>query len=281
MPEALKKAGLHGALAAVFAGEVLPPAYVPDIDSDLGVRNPHAIAQYSLDLATQTERLLDLPGFPVILGGDCSILIGTALGLRRRGRYGLIYIDAHPDYLTPETSQTGGVAGMPLAVVTGRGLDLLTRIEGRSPYILESDVVVVGCRDPFQVTGTTEKWVQDSRIRVRDLEEVRRREPQMLAEELLIQMTNRQVDGVWIHLDVDVLHESLMPAVDSPEPGGLLQRELTDLLAPLIASPVVCGLQVTIYDPERDPDGIAAHVLVGVLHEAFHPSKPLSAGIST
>lgn len=271
-PAALREAGLHAALGASFAGEVVPPPYEADIDQTTRVRNPQAIERYSVQLADATERLLDEDGLALVLGGDCSILIGTALGLRRRGRFGVVYIDAHPDYLTVDSTETGGVAGMPLAIVTGLGPEALTRLEGRKPYIRESDAVVVGSRDPFQVRESSDgtgKHVEGSTIRVHDLAEVRREGARVVAGDVLRGMAERGVDGVWIHLDVDVLDEAIMPAVDSPEPGGMSRGELVELLATMVASPLVRGLEVTIYDPERDPDGSAGRLLMELLVDAL------------
>jgi arginase len=270
MPEALRRAGLHEGLDAEFVGEVTPPEYVADVDEATGLRNAPGIVAHARQLADRVEALLDRPGFLLVLGGDCSILIGAALGLRRRGRFGVVYIDAHPDYLTSATSETGGVAGMPLALVAGVGPEPLVAIDGAAPYIRESDIVVVGSRDPFQVRGSgAAKRVEDSEIRVHDLDDVRRVGPGPLAAEVLAGMAERGVDGVWVHLDVDVLDPAVMPAVDSPEPGGMTTRELVALLRPLVASPLVRGLEVTIYDPDRDPDGSAGRTLAGLLRESF------------
>lgn len=270
MPEALRAAGLHAALDAELVGEVTPPGYVADVDRATGIRNGPAIADYSRALAARVEALLDEAGLLLVLGGDCSILIGAALALRRRGRFGIIYIDAHPDYLTPASSQTGGVAGMPLALIAGVGPELLTDLDGVRPYVRESDVVVLGSRDPLQVRGSGEgKRVEDSEIRVHDLDDVRRIGPERLAAEVLAGLEERGLDGVWVHLDVDVLDATVMPAVDSPEPGGMTTRELVALLRPLASSPLVRGLDVTIYDPDRDPDGSAGRVLRDVLRESL------------
>lgn len=156
MPEALRAAGLHASLAASLAGEVAPPPYVPDRDPELGVRNPHGVAAYSAELADAIGPLLDAPAFPLVLGGDCSILLGAALALHRRGRHGLLYLDAHSDCQTPAISQTGGIAGMPLAIATGRGPALLTGLAGDGPLVADADAVLLGCRDLFDVAGTRE-----------------------------------------------------------------------------------------------------------------------------
>ena len=82
-----------------------------------------------------------------------------------------------------------------------------------------------------------------------------------------------QLDGFWIHLDADVLDPSIMPAVDCPEPGGLTADELTTLLARLVRSPRFAGMDVTILDPELDPDGSSQRVLVDILAKALTTSK--------
>lgn len=115
--------------------------------------------------------------------------------------------------------------------------------------------------------------MEDSAIRVIDLAEVRRRGPARIAREVLETMLARGVDGIWIHLDVDVLDSTIMPAVDSPEPDGMSRDELTELLAALVAAPLARGLEVTIYDPDRDPDGSAAHLLAELLADALCPRR--------
>ena len=274
-PEVLRAAGLHERIGAAFVGEVPPPPYVEAIDPATRVRNPEGIARYSVQLADALDATLGRrDSFLLVLGGDCSILLGAALALHRRGRYGIVYIDAHPDYLTVEQSTTGGVAGMPLALITGLGPDALVNPEGRAPLVAQRDCVVVASRDDYQVHGAAgSRMVDGSAIRAHDLEEIRQRSAPVVADDVLRGMETRGVDGVWIHLDVDALDSAIMPAVDSPEPDGLTRAELTDLLVPMIAHPLVCGLEVTIYDPDRDPDGHAARLLVDLLADALAPLR--------
>ena len=273
-PDVLRAAGLHERLGGAFAGVVEPPPYVEAIDPVTRVRNGEGIARYSVELADAIEPVLDEGAFALVLGGDCSILIGAALALGRRGRHGVVYVDAHPDYLTVEQSTTGGVAGLPLAIVTGLGPDGLTNLEGRAPYVASSDVVVVGSRDDYQVHGAPgARTVDGTSIRAHDLDEIRARTPRDVAADVMRGMELRGVDGVWLHLDVDALDSAIMPAVDSPEPDGLVPAELVELLLPMIAHPLVRGLEVTIYDPDRDPDGSAARLLVDVLVAALAPLR--------
>jgi arginase len=114
---------------------------------------------------------------------------------------------------------------MPLAIATGRGPELLTDLEHRKPYLAEEDAVVLGCRDLSDVVGRTRKHVRGSEIAVHDLDDVRRRGPGHVAAEVLDQLIATGVNEIWVHLDVDVLDEVIMPAVDSPEPGGMSPAE--------------------------------------------------------
>ncbi len=88
--------------------------------------------------------------FPILLGGDCSILLGSTLALRRRGRYGLLFIDGHADFYQPEANPNGEAASMDLAFATGHGPELLTNLEGLRPLVRDEDVVAFGFRDAHE-----------------------------------------------------------------------------------------------------------------------------------
>ncbi|WP_262923086.1 arginase family protein [Hymenobacter cellulosilyticus] len=102
---------------------------------------------------------------------------------------------------------------------------------------------------------------------------MRRRGLRASAEAFLEYAADQKLDGFWIHLDVDVLDNALMPAVDSPQPGGLSYAELAELLLPLLQSPLAAGLDITILDPTLDPDGKITRNFVAGL-------QPLIAGLT-
>ena len=260
LPEALASAGLASAIAARPVLRVEPPAYRPEVDAETGIRNAPAIARYSVKLAGAVGDVVDAGELPLVLGGDCAILLGSLLALRRRGRHGLFFVDGHADFASPETSPSRGAAGMDFALATGRGPALLSDLESLSPLVHDEDAVAVGFRDEETLPPAIAAYRVD-RLRAVGIAEVARRETARLR--------SHGVDGFWIHVDADVLDPEFMPAVDTPEPGGLDPAELTQLLGELLASDLAAGIQICIYDPDRDPDGAGARSLVRILGEAF------------
>ena len=268
LPRALRRGGIVARLNATDGGQVPPPAYTPDRDAT-GTRNGLAIAGYSVKLADRVDEVLDAGGFPVLLGGDCSILLGPMLALRRRGRYGLAFVDGHLDFRHPgNDGQLSAVAGEDLAVVTGRGPEPLADLEGRRPLVRDADVVALGHHDPDPA------WYQDvttaTAISVIDADQIRHDAAGAAASALAI-LEGRDLDGFWIHVDVDVLDREVMPAVDSPEPGGLDYPELIVLLRALTASDLAVGAELTIFDPDLDQDGHLAAELATAVADSFLP----------
>jgi arginase len=263
LAEALRAAGLKEALNADDGGAVCVPPHDPRRDSETLLLNPTAIRDLSQRLADVLGSALDRGRFPVVLGGDCNVLIGGMLALRRRGRYGLFFLDGHADFYQPEASPTGAVSDMDLAIVTGRGPAVLSDIEGRRPLVREEDVIVFGYRDAEEAARYGSADVRDTAMEVYDLAAVRA----IGAERAAVQAVGRrlgprEVAGFWIHLDADVLDDSIMPAVDYRLPGGLTAAELTAILRTLVNSGKALGVDITVFNPALDPDGSSARRLV-------------------
>ena len=261
-PGVLRTFGLRDRLGAVDAGEVVAPRYGFDRDATTGVRNPREIAEYSVALARAVGKQLDAGRFPLVLGGDCSILLGTMLALHRRGRYGLIFLDGHEDLQTPEVSRTGGAAGMDLALVVGIGPGILTSLGGDGALVSAQDVAMLGPRDnPAWYAGAAVERARDAML-VRFLDDLRQDTMTAAGTSAASRLVRSGVRGIWVHIDVDVLDDGVMPAVDSRQDGGLTYDELSTLLRPVFATGRVAGMQVTIYDPDRDDAGNAGSRLV-------------------
>jgi arginase len=248
-------------LNATFAGIVQPSmVYDPTRDPNTHLLNGTSIASFSKNLSKRVNDEIIKKNFPIVLGGDCSILIGVVLGLRRIGRYGLFFIDGHSDFYQPQASTTGEVADMELAIVSGRGPDILSNIEGLKPLVLDDDIVVFGYRDAEQSIRYGSNNVRDTKMQVFDLSDVRNlgiNEAISLAVSNFI--TNEDLSGFWIHLDADVLDDRIMPAVDYRlGNGGLEFSELSYLLKTLTSSQKAIGMTITIYNPNLDSNGSIA-----------------------
>ncbi|HEY6238733.1 MAG TPA: arginase family protein [Thermoplasmata archaeon] len=278
MPKALRERRLLQRLGAEDGGRVDPPAYSPEPDVATGFRNGTSLQEYSTRLAARLRELVRSGRFPLVLGGDCSVLIGAMLGLKSLGRYGLIFLDGHDDFSPirdPEKYRgLFAAAGCDLALVTGHGPDALGNLEGAQPYVAEEDVVLFGFyRDPEDSRYYDTKKIDSTAMHQIRVEQVRERGARASAEEALRQLGSRDLDGFWIHVDADVLDRSVMPAVDSPNPNGLLHAELSDALHVLLSSPKAAGIEFTIYDPELDPSGTCGDALVETIVRAF-PHRP-------
>jgi arginase len=273
LPEALLRAGLLDRLGARHAGRVTPERpYEAERDAATLTLNPNGIVSYSRALADALEVVLDQGEFPVVLGGDCSIVLGDLLALKRRGRYGLLFIDGHADFYNPEANPNGEAASMDLAFATGRGPDLLTNIEGRGPLVKDEDVVAFGYRDAEEQAGYGSQPLPRA-ILAFDLAEIRRRGIEAAARDAVLHLTrDRGPDGgFWIHVDADVLEDAIMPAVDYRLPGGLSWEDLTAALRIAIQSGRAVGLELTIYNPKLDPSGAGARGLARVIGDALVP----------
>ncbi|MFI7413866.1 arginase family protein [Streptomyces sp. NPDC049627] len=268
LPAALLGAGLLVGFEAVRAGRVDPPAYDPTRDVGTGVLNPHAIVRYSTRLADAVGGALDAGRFPVVLGGDCSILLGNLLALRRRGRHGLLFLDGHTDFYQPSAEPNGEAASMELALATGRGPRPLTDLEGRGPLVRDEDVVVLGFRDAAESALAGMQPLPPG-LHAVDLGGVRASGAAAAAREAVDRLTAGTGDGFWVHLDVDVLDDAVMPAVDYRQPGGLTWEELESVLRTALADPRAVGLDVTIFNPRLDPDGTVAARLAGCLRRGL------------
>lgn len=278
LPEAIRATGLLRRLRAREMGRVEPHAYSPDSEPVTGFRNGLALAAYSQELASRMSSLLGSGQFILVLGGDCSILLGTGLALREHGRYGLAFIDGHDDFSPPRDplryAGLNTAAGRDLALATGSGPRQLVNIGGRGPYFRVDDVVQIGLsrtqdeREQFQV-----QLFDESGITTFGIGAIKELGAQRISAEARHHLDAANTDGFWIHVDADVLDASIMPAVDSPNPHGMTTDELQTILSSLLSSPKAIGMQVTIFDPSLDPDGRYARQLAGVIERAFESSR--------
>jgi arginase len=279
-PGVLRELGLVQRLRAADLGDVIPPAYRDYVRPSGRARNEAEVAAFSRSLGERVGAATSDRRFAVVLGGDCSIVLGCLLGARRSAQesVGLVYVDAHADFGTPEESRTGSVASMCLALAVGRGDTPLARLAGDEPLVHPKNVVLIGRRD------AAEPWYGHAALAASPILDIpgaalSERGAADVAAAALGRLTasgpREGVGGFWIHLDADVINPTLMPAVDSPTPGGPTMNQLVQLLTPLVHHPQALGLEITIYDPGLDPDRSCAARLVSLLENLLHGSSSM------
>ncbi|MBM3745366.1 MAG: arginase [Acidobacteria bacterium] len=194
-----------------------------------GARN----ARYLPQIAHRVTRLAGLVAdalarrqLPLVLGGDHSVAVGSVSGVARhfrarKKRIGLLWIDAHPDMNTPETSTSGNVHGMPLACLLGMGPRSLTHLDGYAPKVDPGSVAVVGLRDVDQLE---KPHVRQSGVRVFTMRHIDERGMRAVMEEALAIVTAGTA-GFHVSLDMDSVDPQQAPGVGTPVRGGLSYRE--------------------------------------------------------
>jgi arginase len=264
LPGRLLGFGLAERIGAREVRRLTAPAKCGRIDPETRVLNARALRDWSPILADAVGSVLADGDFPVVLGGDCTILLGSMLALRRQGRFGLLFIDGNADFFQPEAEPFGEAASMDLAFVTGHGPALLTDFEGLGPLVLLEDTVAFAFRD-HEDQAESGSQPLPAALRAIDLPTVRRLGIGAAARAAVDHLDRPELDGFFIHLDADVLDQAIMPAVDYLYPGGLSWEELATVLRIALASGKAVGLEVTIYNPDLDGDGHAGCGLVALI----------------
>ena len=254
-PATLRRLEIVERLRAIDLGDLTPPPYRDYVRPPGRARNEQEVLTFSLSLADRIAKAAEKDWFVVLLGGDCSIVLGALLGAKRAvgGPVGLAYVDAHADFATPEESQTGSVASMCLGLAVGRGETPLARLGGQEPLVLPEHVALLGRRDAAEPSYGHAALAASAILDLPGDALVSDGFAEA-ARNALARVASADLHGFWIHLDADVLNPLELPAVDSPEPGGPMVDELAALLKPLVRHPRALGLELTIYDPALDPD---------------------------
>jgi arginase len=272
-PEALTAAGLVQAIRPSDIVDLPRPDYAPGRQLRTNLHNGSAMREFNLQLAGVVQAVVAGGRFGLVVGGDCSILLGALAGARQLGPCSLVHIDGHSDFRHPGNydpeSMLGSVAGMDLALATGRGEPLMTQWPGVvSPLVPDRQVVQLGERES---RSDDFSWpdVNDTAITRIDVFAAQALDSTALLSAIWATLDQEPSWPFWIHLDVDVLDESVMPAVDSPGSPGIDPQKVIDIIGALAASGRCLGMTVTVFDPDLDSDGRLARSLVGMLRKAL------------
>ncbi|QOG04438.1 arginase family protein [Flavobacterium sp. MDT1-60] len=270
LPDWLWKHNLHKFISHKDIIRIDPPKYSNIKDPETQILNANSLVEYAREQAYLINNLLTQNKFPFIIGGDCSILLGSAIALKQKGNYGLFYLDGHTDFMDISLSDTGGVGGMAASVVTGNGHKKLTDILNLSPYIKEENLWCVGNREYDE---EYENEIRNSTATYLSLEMLRKQGIKNCINSFLSEIAAKNLDGFWLHIDADVLNDSIMPCVDSRTPDGLTYTEFNELTSYLFQSEKLSGLEITILDPDLDPTGQYTKEFVSNISATFNSFK--------
>jgi len=264
-PSAMRYAGLReriaalgyrvrdlGNLAVPLAEQIEPPA------ADEPLRYLQPIVGVVRDLAQQVRDVISSNTLPIILGGDHSLSIGSVAGVAHNRRIGVIWLDAHGDYNTPETTPSGNIHGMGLAVLTGRGHPMLTGLIGRAPVIRPGDAALVGVRN---LDDGERELLRTSGVRVFTMHDIDRRGMAAVMEEAILHVS-ASTGGFHLSFDLDVLDPHEAPGVGTPVLGGITYREAHLAMELVAASGRLISLDLVEVNPILDTRNMTALLAV-------------------
>lgn len=228
------------------------------------------IARASAIIARKVERIMGLDHFPLVLGGDHSIAIGTVSGIaafahRQAKKLGLLWVDAHGDINTPETSPSGNIHGMPLAALLGFGADELTSIAGASAKVNPANVALVGIRS---LDGGEKKRLKETGVQVQTMADIDRHGVQRVMEKALARVVDG-TDFVHVSVDLDAVDPSVAPGVGTPVKGGLDYREAHLIMEVIADAGVMTSMELVEVNPILDQCNASAEFAVELVQSAF------------
>ena len=274
-PSAVRAAGLNQALKNLGhqvedAGNIHVRLPEEQHFGDRRAKYLKEIAETSRQAARQVNQTLEAGCFPVSLGGDHSVAVGTQAGVSkfyrdRRRPVGCLWIDAHADMNTPESSPSGNVHGMPLAATLGHGPQSLTRIFGFSPKIPPQNCVLIGARE---LDARERRFVKVSGISVftmRDIDEL----GMLAVMEKSIALAGNGTAGFVVSFDVDVVDPDEAPGVGTPVPGGITYREAHLAMEMVADSKKMVAFELVEINPIIDVMNKTAILGVGLVSSAL------------
>jgi arginase len=271
-PSAVRYAGVHARLEALGYGvhdlgnqpaPMVETSPAPAPGAKLRYLEP--IAALCEALAGSVAACVERKQLPLVLGGDHSLAIGSAAGSARGRSLGLIWIDAHADFNTAETTQSGNIHGMALAALIGRGHPLLTGLAGRTPAFEPEHVALVGVRD---LDPLEREALRSSGVRVYTMHEVDRRGMAAVIDEAA-QLVMRDTDGFHLSFDLDVVDPREAPGVGTPVSGGISPREAHLAMEILAQSGGIRSLEVVEVNPILDERNATAELAAALLLSAL------------
>ena len=270
-PSAIRYAGLHRRLMKLgWEVEDIGNIDVP-IAETRQIGDP--LLKYLPEISEVNQKLYPLVAqaiqegvIPLVIGGDHSLGIGSLAGCAASGKqFGVIWFDTHGDYNSVDTTSSGNIHGMPLAIANGIGAKELIRIGGEAPKIKEENTVIIGARD---LDDEERKALRQSRITVFTMSDIDRLGMEAVVGKGL-EIANQGTEGVHISFDLDVLDPSEAPGVGTPVQGGMTYREAHLAMEMVADCQCLMSMDVVEVNPILDVQNKTAELAVGLIGSAF------------
>ena len=230
------------------------------------LKNLKAVAEASERLANTVDEEMKKGKFPLIFGGDHSIAIGSIAGVAKHYKnLGVIWYDAHGDLNTAETSPSGNIHGMPLAVSLGLGDPVLTNIGRYEPKIKPENIVIIGARS---LDDGEKELIKEKGIKVYTMHEIDRMGMTAVMEDAISYLKER-ADGVHLSLDLDGLDPHDAPGVGTPVIGGISYRESHLAMEMLAEADIITSAEFVEVNPILDERNKTASVAVALMGSLF------------
>lgn len=271
-PSAIRYAGAVERLQALGhhvtdKGNITVSAIHEPSCNEAGLKNLKEVTEATEALAASVSDSVKNKKFPLVLGGDHSIAIGTLAGLAGHyGNLGVIWYDAHADMNTSETSPSGNIHGMPLAVSMGIGHEQLVNVHRDGAKIDPENVVIIGARS---VDPGERRLIREKGVKVFTMHEIDRYGMSEVIQETLAYFASRNVDGIHLSLDLDGLDPLYTPGVGTPVPGGITYRESHLAMELLEDANVITSAEFVEVNPVLDEYNKTADVAVGLMGSLF------------
>ena len=266
-PTTLREVGLVDALRQHTDvrdyGDVIIPDPSPERDPFTHLIDRPGLITLVMRVRDAVASILDNGHFPLVIGGDCPLLLGCLAAAKSHERIGLLFVDGHEDAYLPVQSSTGEAADTELAFALGMAdASWSPELAAVLPVVAPADVRILGARDAALLRAEGVDSLGD-RLAVVDGDRLSA-EPTGAAAEAVSHLP----DPWWFHLDLDVLSTEALPAIDYPQPGGLGWNELSLVVKTAMgANPT--GWDITIYNPDLDPERIHAERIVRFISSAI------------
>lgn len=272
-PSAIRYAGAIKRIAGLgYEIDDLGDIAVNHVDHDnntqphQGLKNLKEVAKANEKLAEMVNQEVKKGAFPLILGGDHSIAIGSLAGIAHHyENLGVIWYDAHGDLNTEETSPSGNIHGMPLAVSLGLGDSKLVNILNYAPKVKPENIVIIGARS---LDEGEKELIKEKGIKVYTMHEIDRKGMSHVMENAITYLKNK-TDGVHLSLDLDGLDPSEAPGVGTPVMGGLTYRESHLAMEMIAEANILTSAEFVEVNPILDHKNTTATVAVGLMGSLF------------